>query len=212
MRSVALSLGFIGWLVVACGGATESNLFNGSDGGSGDGGSSGNADGGSRPTLASLQTCERPGTCELGATGCCGLNCQPATQLIGIRRGEAQNVIAATCDQAGPVACPACASKPDPNVQAFCESGKCTVVDLRTDELSSCSNADECVLRYASCCQSCEGGSVDQIVAVREGREDDLASQLCTGTERCDRCLPVFPPNVRATCNPTTRHCQVVTR
>jgi hypothetical protein len=210
---IASSLFVVGLVHVACGGATESNLFAGSDGGTGgDGGSSGGADGGPRPTLASLQTCSRPGTCELGATGCCGINCQPATQLIGIRRGEGQNVIAATCDQTGPVPCPACATQLDPNVQAFCESGKCTVVDLRTDDLSSCSNADDCVLRYATCCQSCEGGGVDQIVSIRKGREDDLEAQVCAGTERCDRCLPVFPPNVRATCNPTTRHCQVVTR
>lgn len=212
MRALVASFFFVGVVVVACGGATESNLFVGSDAGAGGDGSSGGADGSSKPTLESLQTCTRPGTCELGATGCCGINCQPATQLIGIRRGEAQNVITATCDRSQPIACPGCDAKRDPNIQAFCESGRCTVVDLRTDDLSSCSNADDCILRYASCCQSCEGGSVDEIVAIRKGREDDLSAQLCSGTERCDRCLPVFPPNVRASCNPTTRHCQVVGR
>lgn len=208
MRARVASFAVVSVVVVACGGATESNLLTGADGGAANDGSAG-GDGGPRPTLASLRTCSGPGTCELGAAGCCGITCQPTTELIGIRRGEAASVVAATCEQTQPVPCPACAAQIDPDVQAFCRGGTCTVVDLRTDDLSACSKEDDCVLRYPSCCQPCDGGSPSDLVSVRRGREDDLAAELCTGAERCDRCLPVFPPNARAVCNQATRHCEV---
>lgn len=218
MRASFACVAFVAFVVVACGGSkAEENLFGssggpGGDGGAGDGGTGGRTDGGPRPTLESLETCSAPGTCELGGTGCCGLTCQPDSQLVAIRRGEAQDLVAATCNQTGPVACPNCARQMDPNVQAFCVSGKCSVVDLRMDSISACTNQQDCVLRYASCCQPCNGGAVSAIVSILAGQESTLSAQLCSGTEKCDQCLPVFPSNVSARCNPTTRHCEVSTR
>jgi hypothetical protein len=198
-------------VIAACGGSTQSGLFDQSDSGT-DGSSSGgdgstSTDGG-KPDIASLTTCTKPGACELAAPGCCGINCQGASELIGIRRGESAALKAATCDTSKPAICPDCEARRDPNIQAFCESGKCVVVDIRTDDLSECSG-DDCVLRYAACCQSCTGGSLSEIISVRKGREEDLAEQLCTGTEACPKCLPVFPPTMRAVCNRQTRHCEV---
>lgn len=207
MRAGVVAL--VAVVIAACGGATTSPLLVGDDGGGGADAST--TDGGSRPTVESLRTCTGVGTCELGAPGCCGINCQSASELVAIRRGESASLVAATCETPN-APCPGCAAQLDPNIQAFCTSGRCEVVDLRTAELSSCAGAGECVLRYASCCQPCDGGAIGEIVAIRGDREGDLALQLCSGAERCDRCLPAFPPNVRAVCNESTRHCAVVTR
>jgi hypothetical protein len=202
------SLLFAAVLVVACGGAKATNLDDTSDGGGGstDGGA---ADAGPKPRFEDLVTCQKPGECVLDAKGCCGLSCQPDDQLVAVRRGEEQNVIAATCDQTGPVPCPKCARQIAGNIQAFCVSGKCGVVDLRKDAISSCSKDDECVLRYGTCCQSCSGGSIEQIVSIKKGNESQLETQICSGKESCDKCLPVFPPGVRARCDQATGHCYV---
>ena len=198
--------------VIACGGATASigGSGSGGDGGSaGDGGSS-SGDSGGKPALADLQSCTAPGQCVLDAPGCCGLNCQPDSQLIGVRRGTEQEVVAATCDQAGPVACPGCARKIDAATQAFCRGGACGVVDLRTDAISACTTNDDCILRYATCCQPCNGGSIDQIVAIDRAGEGELTLQLCVGNESCDKCLPSFPGTMHAQCNTASGHCEVV--
>jgi hypothetical protein len=118
--------------------------------------------------------------------------------------------VAATCDQTGPVACPACASRLDPNVQAFCTSGKCQITDVRTDAISKCSTSDDCILRYATCCQPCNGGSPEEVVAVNRAGEGALAIQLCSGSEACDKCLPSFGEGIKAACNASTGHCEVV--
>jgi len=109
----------------------------------------------------------------------------------------------------GQSTCPACATQLDGNYQAVCENGTCAVLDIRTSKLAECSGPTDCVLRYASCCQPCAGGAVANVVSIRTGREADLAGLLCDGTEKCDKCLPTFPPGLSATCNTTTRHCQV---
>ncbi|HEY8075729.1 MAG TPA: hypothetical protein VIF62_16500 [Labilithrix sp.] len=196
-------------LVAACGGATASVSGAGVDGGGGDdAGSSGDA--ASKPRLADLETCDTPGQCEIDAPGCCGLNCQAQDQLIAVRRGTEQQVVAASCDQSGPVACPGCLARIDPSIQPFCRGGKCAVVDLRTDTISACKTTADCELRYASCCQPCNGGPIDQIVAIATSGEGELALQLCVGNESCDKCLPSFSGSMHAECNTSSGHCEVV--
>ena len=110
--------------------------------------------------------------------------------------------------QVGVGACPGCARQVNGNVQAFCVTGKCAVVDVRTDAISTCTKDEDCVLRYATCCQSCAGGTIDSVVSIRGDRAADLTAQLCEGTESCDKCLPTFPPSTRSKCN-AKGHCEV---
>ncbi len=197
--------------VAACGGATATMPSDGgADGGDEAGSSSGDA---SRPLrLEDLQTCAAPGECVIDAPGCCGFNCQPDGQLIAVHSGTEQQVIAATCNASTPVACPGCQRQLDPQIQPFCRAGKCSVVDLRTDAISSCMTDDDCELRYATCCQPCNGGVVSQIVAIAKSGEGELTLQLCTGSETCAKCLPSFPGTTYAHCNTSNHHCQVDTK
>lgn len=196
-------------IVVACGGAKATSLDD-MDGGVSDGGAADAAnDGAPRPRFEDLVTCSAPGQCVLGAKGCCGLGCQPDDQLVAFRRGEDQDVIAATCDQTGPVACPKCARQLPGYLQAFCTAGTCAVTDLRKDAISACTRDEDCVLRYGTCCQPCDGGSIESLVAIRSGAEGELERQICAGTEACDKCLPAFPDGARARCNPTSKHCEI---
>ncbi len=205
---LAFSFAVVLGVFAACGGATSSPLLDSSDAGTD--GSSTVSDGSATKDadISSLTTCDDPGECELAGAGCCGVSCQSSSKLIAIRRGQAGALKNATCDTSQPVGCPDCEARPDPNFQAFCRSNKCVVVDIRKDDISECSG-DDCVLRYAACCQSCGGGAVGNVIAVREGREDDLEEQLCAGNEACEKCLPVFPPTLRAVCDRASRHCIV---
>lgn len=210
------ALSFFVWgigLVVACGGATSTvGGGGGQDGGSsGSSGSSSGSDSGSKPKLEDLQTCSKAGQCVLDAAGCCGLNCQPDSELIAVRSGTQQDVILATCTDGDPghVMCPQCARQIEGAKQAFCRDGKCQVVDIPTDTISTCASNDDCILRYAECCQPCNGGSVNQVVAISKSGEGELTIQLCTGSEACDKCLPSFPGTMHAICNQSTGHCEV---
>jgi hypothetical protein len=217
MRRVVIVVGaFV--LAAACGGATATTVPGG-DGGSSSGGSSsgassssGSSSGGGdsgKPRLEDLETCPGPGQCILDAAGCCGLNCQPDSALIAVRRGTAEQVVAATCNDPGTVGCPKCLRQIDSSIQAFCRAGTCSVVDVRTDPISSCASDGDCLLLYATCCQPCNGGPIAQIVAIDQAGAGELTLQLCTGTETCDRCLPSFPGQLHAQCNLATGHCEV---
>jgi hypothetical protein len=130
--------------------------------------------------------------------------------LIGVRRGTESDVIKATCDEGGgPHACPGCARQLDPWEQAFCRTGKCQAIDVRTDTISSCTSNADCVLRYAQCCQPCNGGAIRDVVAVAKTGVGELEINICTGSESCDKCLPSFPQGMSASCNKTTGHCEV---
>jgi hypothetical protein len=196
---------------IACGGVTF-QPGNGSDGGStGDDSGSGGKD--IDAAVASLQKCEGPGTCILSATGCCGLTCgySSVSQLVAIEWQKGDALRNATCDADGPVPCPGCAQAMDPNWQAFCRANECVGIDVRTDAISACTTDADCTLRYATCCQSCTATSGGPVVAVASTATLELQAQLCLpNSAPCPHCMPQYPTNVKAVCDPSTHHCAVV--
>jgi hypothetical protein len=213
MKRLFVGIGAVA-LGIACGGATQSDVFGGStssSGGSSSGGSCSSSGGGGK-TLEGITTCEKPGQCELGGKGCCGRSCGQSGETIAIRRGEAETLRQLTCTQKEPVACPACAPAPDPNTQAFCESGKCVVVDIPTHAISDCSSNGECELAWGECCHPCGTPDLSMITAVRKGGRAELRAQLCSGTEACADCVERFPATYQAACDRPSGHCVVVQR
>lgn len=191
-------------LVAACGGAVQPDVLGGGSSSSSSGGSSGggsSSGGGGGKTFAEITSCTKPGECELGGAGCCGRTCGSNQQTIAIRRGEAESLRQLTCAETGPVACPACAPAPDPEEQAFCEGGKCIVVDIPAHPISDCSAGGECELAWGECCPPCGTASGEMLIAVRKGNTAALRSQLCSGTERCPDCAGRFPSGYRAVCD-----------
>src|SRR5690348_11980081 len=102
--------------LVACGGATVSDVLNGD----GDAGTDATVDSpGGGPPPVSLTKCSEPGSCAVVPRTCCGACGAPSpSDMVGVlasKQGDYRNLVCA-----GGVACPACAGIPDPNLQAFC--------------------------------------------------------------------------------------------
>lgn len=192
--------GLVLW--VGCGGATIDDAFQSAGGASattdasaassGDAGGTGNDAGGGKndggPSGSYDTSCSAPGQCELGAPGCCGVGCGAPTiaSYVGIRRGQQAALRQATCSETNP-ACPDCASTENPNLQAFCKSGQCTVVDIRKEELSSCKNDEDCTLRPAQCCP-CGTVDVGQLVAIRKDKDAAYRAEVCDPAASCTSC------------------------
>jgi len=212
VRRAAVSL--LAALFVACGGATALPI-GGDAGAPGDDasvadGSSGDASAGDA-SLAPLEACEGPGTCILGAAGCCGLTCgySSVAELVAIEWQRASALQAATCSGGQPP-CPGCDQALDPNWQAFCRGNVCQGIDVRMDSVSTCAQDSDCAIRAATCCEPCTAPSASEVVAIAKSAFGEFASQVCLPTEgACPRCAPMYPANLKATCDPTTRHCRV---
>ena len=105
-----------------------------------------------------------------------------------------------------PAACPACATATNPSLQAFCVSGACSVVDVRTDAISACTTDDDCVARTAYCCDDCFG--TDPKIALRKDQVSEFEQQVC-GKTKCMQCKAPPPQTQKAICHPVRKHCVV---
>ena len=197
--SILGTLGLLAWgsLITAAGcGSVVGTTGSGGSGGSG---------GGSPSTWAA---CTAPGQCELAAKGCCGTCGTPAINDVnGVNRSQGQAYQDDNCPE--PVPCPACASQINPNLAAFCVEDTCSAIDVRSDDVSACATDADCRLRYSDCCESCATASPELVIALSQSGASVYASQVCAPSQACEKCLAIYPDNVKAVCG-ASKHCAVV--
>lgn len=202
MRSLFVSA----LLLVACGGKTAGDVP--SDASTSD--TAATADAPRPDTAIDFASCSQPGTCALATNGCCGTCGTPKlADFTPINTARAAEFRAFTCTDPTPP-CPGCATMEDPNLQAFCRGGRCTGVDIRTDALSMCTTDDDCALRYEACCE-CGASGDHTIIAIRRDKLGAYSTERCPPMTGCPECAPTYPAEMRAACDPATKHCYVQT-
>lgn len=185
-------------VAVACGGATSS-LDGGPDSGAGEG-----------SVPADTFTCNAPGECDIRPVSCCGQCGAPTpADMIGVNWQRGSAYTNTFCSGVG---CPACFKEPDPNLAPVCRASSCKAIDVRVDDaLSKCNTDPDCRLRFAGCCEFCNMGNAMQLIALStSGAQEYGANQCHPDQGGCPKCAVMYPPGYAARCNPTTRHCEVV--
>ena len=146
----------------------------------------------------SFSACTLTSECLVRPQSCCGA-CGAAVRgdAIAMRLDAQYAYMQAYCADAG---CPACWRPQDPTLLATCASSTCTLVDLSTLPLTSCTANSDCRLRTKSCCEC--GGAIDtdSLIAIRVGAEADYMGLACDVQHACDNCLPPLPWGARAEC------------
>lgn len=134
--------------------------------------------------------CQTHGDCVLIDRDCCAA-CPPAPKesVLAVPESLAEAAQRARC--ASPVSCGDCPpANYDPladRVVAACIEGSCTVLDLREEELTRCSDDDECVVRGAGCCAAC-APRPSEAIAIREDADDAVLA--CDPAPACTTCRP----------------------
>jgi hypothetical protein len=156
----------------------------------------------------SYSQCSAPGQCQVASTTCCGSCGKPsAAGSIAIANDHYSEYLGSVCG-GGPIACPACASAPNNDLAAFCRTEECGLVEVSKDVISSCNTDADCVLRRAGCCD-CPSPNADDYIALATAGAPEYTAQLCGQGYGCDCAGNSPPPGLAATCNPSTKHCQV---
>jgi hypothetical protein len=172
-------------------------------------GTAGTGAGGASPSWAS---CTVAGTCVLAAKGCCG-SCDPTLQDVdGVYWQSTTAHQNEVCP--GGAACGAC--PPDDgnhqgqNLLATCNGGTCQPVDVRTADMSACTQSSDCVLRYPGCCEGC--GESTNLIALSTSGYSKYVAEACnpedTSAVGCPKCATVYPAGYTAVCA-TDGHCHV---
>lgn len=150
-----------------------------------------------------MDACAAPGECILVQPRTCG-RCDPvsAHDFVAINHTtykQYQQAIGVMTD----VACGPCldvseAERTSQYFAAACESGQCTVVDVRESPLTECEEDADCILRDGvGCCEGCDGTG---IVAIN--RSADLLGMVCSDDfGGCPPCAPIIPEDIRAVCS-----------
>jgi hypothetical protein len=178
-----------------------------------DGGSAGEDAGSPAPDggAAPWRFCEDNEQCVLAVDGCCGSCGAPSLDLFDpINRELSEQHRDAVCDQEEPVACPECEAPPATHLGATCSEGLCQGFDLRTMELTACETDDQCRLRARTCCEcpTTDFGA-HNLIAIREGRNEDYIALVCSADTSCGRCAVQYPTEqFSAVCAPDG-HCDV---
>lgn len=230
MKTTVIAVAF---LLGACGGQSAADSTGGSAGVSGTGGGSSGGAGGSSAGAGgsgassgaggvagagasagaggsagdacndpSLKLCNGPGQCALTTSDCCLCGMPEITDYVAMNQASA-----AKCDCGGPVC--DCASAPNPNLAASCESGTCAAWDVRQrKDYAGCADDTDCRLRNGlDCCEGCQASNYS-VVAVRKDAESALKAALCEGGSACSKCMVQYPSTVTAVCNAGS--CQVM--
>jgi len=150
--------------------------------------------------------CAAPGTCVLALATCCGSCGEPKlSDKSAINRTEVDAYRTFVCPVPEP--CPRCATMQQPNFQAFCRTGRCAAIDVRTDTVSRCVRDADCRLRFANCCE-CPASSED-LIAIAVDKESEYSSQVCAPGTPCPDCAVMYPTDRKARCNTSTQHCYI---
>lgn len=158
--------------------------------------------------------CNGPAQCILAITDCCGKCGETAiTDYHAIHRDRASAHRASVCTDPG-FGCPDCISSKSPNLVAFCRGERCVGVDVRTDAISECATDSDCMLRTGNdCCESCGVSDPSQLIALSKAKGSELTAQVCDPLAgACPPCVPVYPPDVAATCDPVAKRCRVTVK
>lgn len=158
-------------------------------------------------TTPDFVSCSEPGTCVLASTTCCGVCGAPKiTDVNAVNEKHVAAYNAAICPVPEP--CPDCPSAIEPNLQAFCRGGRCSAVDVRADDLSSCATDGDCMLRYEACCECGASGDFN-IIALARSKASAYTTERCKAMTACPECAPAYPATLRAVCDTATKHCAV---
>jgi hypothetical protein len=190
----------------SCGGTVDG----GGNGGSGNGGGSGGAGGtgGTGGTAPAFEACSGPGQCTLVNRECCAQCVEPdLSQRVAIHEDYVDEWSSQNCPM--PTACPDCIpAAENPDLFAYCDSGKCVAANVTQHALSDCATSADCALRYGmSCCEGCAGGA-EGLVAVSASAVGQIYELACDPLESCPACAPMYPPEYKAEC--VAGHCAVV--
>lgn len=157
------------------------------------------------PTYA---ICSGPGECLALVPGCCGTCGAPTlADVVGVNSEALDDLKAQTCTDPHPT-CPKCAQGIEPNLVAFCESKRCTALDIRLDTVSACDKDDDCILRYPECCERCSPDPFN-LVAIAKAEAAHYQAEICKPSQACPACVPAYPAEFKAACGPD-KHCKVV--
>jgi len=155
-------------------------------------------------------TCNGSGECVALVPGCCGICGSPTlADVEGVNSDKRDDFTARTCTDPNPT-CPKCAQATEPNLVAFCESNRCTALDIRLDAVSSCEKDDDCMLRYPECCERCSPEPFN-LVAIAKAQASHYQGKVCDPSQGCPACVPAYPAGFNAACG-TDKHCKVVER
>ncbi|HMI92121.1 MAG TPA: hypothetical protein VK509_12185 [Polyangiales bacterium] len=194
------------------GGSAAGRGGQGGSGGSAQGGASGGtaqggASGGSGQGGASGGSCNDSEDCVLIAKGCCAACVATKIDVEAVPSSRRAAETELNCP-GGPPACGPCPpAAHDPEhaiVRAACVSGQCTVIDLREETETECSNDDDCNLAQQGCCGSC-GGDPSGWLAVSSGTTDPYPLT-------CDPippCVPCSEPDMPEPFCAADGHCAV---
>jgi hypothetical protein len=154
---------------------------------------------------SSWRSCPGLGGCVIAGRDCCSPCGAPQRcDVYAVSTMHASSLEQKVCPT--PMACPACVSTTNRWLQAFCESGTCVVVDVRTHAISACATDDDCVARTTYCCDDCFGN--DPVVAIRKDQVKAYAQQVC-GKTKCMQCKSPPPSTHKAICHPVRKHCVI---
>jgi hypothetical protein len=140
----------------------------------------------------SIDACDRALDCALTGVSCCGA-CEPL-ELMDLLAINGTHLTDRVCQ----VTCGAC-PRLEPGQSATgryfvpgCVEHRCTVLDIRETEITSCKVASDCRLRLgAQCCEGCSG----EPVAV------NATTNFCPdGALPCPACAPLIPPGYASSC------------
>ncbi len=169
----------------------------------------GPADTATTTDLGVPRDCAMAGMCALVPRSCCGrCGVATATDQIALPRDSVGKYreLACTSDGGG-IGCPACASPPDPELQAFCRGGACVPVFVPTDDVSSCSSDADCVPVHGICCGPCDGERT--LVAINRSKISEFNSQICDPRVDCAACPTPSPVKSTVRCDASTKHCVI---
>jgi len=144
-----------------------------------------------------ITACTENSQCVLEPVSCCSCGIGPVSSFTAINA----TWVGSYNQRCGAVDCGPCPSIPaDPNNPVFyyvrtCQSGHCTVVDLKTTDITTCTTPNECEARTGTaCCESCNGGPT---VALNASHASELSKLVCDqggGAQGCPACPGPQPP------------------
>lgn len=150
---------------------------------------------------AALYACQRNPDCVVVPESCCGTCGAPtrgdavalnADKQAAFRRGACGN-------GAG---CPACAPLfVDPTLVATCQKARCELVDLHEHPMTACTKDADCRIRVADCCECGGDTSMGRLIGLNVTAEADYTALVCSPSQSCLECAPLYPPEVTVTCN-----------
>ena len=208
MRTWLLGLGMIA-LVAAC---SDDPVKGGTDTGSStDTGArvdQGNSDAGGGTDAGALRNdCQLHSDCRLVSKGCCAPCGLPTGDShIAIRTDQVDAYRAGMeCELVDCEPCPAIEIlAPTGNVRAICNaSNQCETYVVSESDEAACSNDDECVRRWGTCCAPCVGADNWDYVAINGSADAAYASKVCDGDDvTCPECAsPDYPGDFEAVCD-----------